>query len=59
MSPNRTQPNKDAKAGKNEETGMATKQLTLQVSLANSETGTEQLMLTELQKFRQESGDAQ
>ncbi len=37
---------------------MTQKQLTLDASLANSEPGTEQLMLTELRKFRQESGKA-
>lgn len=46
---------KDSKVGKNEEAKTSQKQLTLDATRANSE-GNESVMLTELRKFRQESG---
>lgn len=45
--------------GKNDDPKTKQKQLTLNANLTNNESGTEQLMLKELRKFRQESGEAQ
>lgn len=59
MSLSQKQSKKDTKAGKNDDTKTNQKQLTLDASLDSNESGTEQLMLMELRRFRQESGDAQ
>lgn len=45
--------------GKGDDTKTTQKQLTLDASLAQNDNGKETLMLTELRKFREESGIAQ
>lgn len=49
----------DTRTGKNDDPKTKQKQLTLDANFASSESGAEQLMLEELRKFRQESGEAQ